>query len=68
MNNTDLRKHCYAMGYLDDEVGAFYDGYEKGKADSIDECIGIVKFYQNQYDGIYWAIRELEELKQNEND
>ena len=68
MNNTDLRKHCYAMGYSDDEVGAFYDGYEKGKADAIDECIGIVKFYQNQYDGIYWAIRELEELKQNEND
>ena len=35
MNNTDLRKHCYAMGYSDDEVGAFYDGYEKGRADAI---------------------------------
>lgn len=35
MDNTELRHHCYAMGYSDGEVGAFYDGYEKGKADGI---------------------------------
>ena len=23
MNNTDLRKHCYAMGYSDDEEIAY---------------------------------------------
>lgn len=29
----------------------------------IDECIDIVKFHSNEYDGIHWAIRELEHLK-----
>ena len=58
--NPQMLKSCTDTSYQ--------CGYQKGKADAIDECIGIVKFYQNQYDGIYWAIRELEELKQNEND
>lgn len=40
--------------------------YNKG----IDKCIEIVKFHENEYDGIFWALRELEELKEggeNEN-
>lgn len=41
MDNTELRHHCYAMGYSDGEVGAFYDGYEKGKADAIDEYVKL---------------------------
>ena len=30
---------------------------------AIDECIEIVKFYRNSYDGIEWAIRDMRELK-----
>lgn len=37
MSKSDLRSHCYAMGYSDGEVSAFYDGIEKGRADAIDE-------------------------------
>ena len=37
---------------------------EKVRQDAIKECIEIVKFYANQYDGIYWAIREMEDLKE----
>lgn len=34
----------------------------------IDECIAIVNFHKNEYDGICWAIRELEELKEKINE
>ena len=30
---------------------------------TIEECLAIVKFYENQYDGICWAIRDLEQMK-----
>ena len=36
---------------------------ESKPAYSIDEAIETVKFYRSQYDGIEWAIRDLEELK-----
>ena len=29
----------------------------------IDDCIKIVKFHRDSYDGIDWAIRDIEELK-----
>lgn len=35
--------------------------YERNKA--IDECLEIVKFYRNDWDGIEWAIRRIEEIK-----
>lgn len=35
---------------------------------AIDECIAIVNFHKNEYDGICWAIRELEELKEKINE
>ena len=37
------------------------------RADAIDECLGIVKFHANSYDGIFWAIREMENLKEQNN-
>lgn len=36
----------------------------KVRADAIDEYIKIVEFYENEYDGIFWACRELKELKE----
>lgn len=47
---------------------AYDKGYQQGRADAIDECLVIVKFHANSYDGIFWAIRELEKLKENENE
>ena len=34
---------------------------ERNKA--IDDCIKIVKFHRDSWDGIEWAIRDIEELK-----
>ena len=31
---------------------------------AIDECIKIVKFHRDSWDGIEWAIRDIEELKE----
>lgn len=39
----------------------------KVRADAIEECLNIVKFYENDYDGICWAIKELQELKEKNN-
>lgn len=33
-----------------------------GKTEGIKECIEIVKFYLNEWDGIYSALKELEDL------
>lgn len=56
MDNTDLRHHCYAMGYSDGEVGAFYDGYEKGRADAIDELVRMVaRYYTAQERAGYYS-------------
>ena len=30
---------------------------------AIDDCIKIIKFHRDNYDGIEWAIRDIEELK-----
>ena len=37
--------------------------YEKGYNKAIDECLEIVKFHKDNWDGIEWAIRHIEELK-----
>ena len=38
---------------------AIHNGYIK----AIDECIKIVKFHRDSWDGIEWSIRDIEELK-----
>lgn len=43
MSKSELRNHCYAMGYSDGEVSAFYDGIEKGRADAFDEVIRLAR-------------------------
>ena len=35
---------------------------------AVDNCLKILYFHQNEYDGIQWAIREIEELKEMERD
>ena len=33
---------------------------------AIEECLEIVKFHENNWDGIYWAIYDIEQLKESE--
>ena len=42
-------------------------GYNAGYNNAIDECIKIVKFHRDSWDGIEWAIRDIEELKAGAN-
>lgn len=42
MTREEIREHCNAYGYSDEEVGAFLDGIEYGKAEAIDECIKLI--------------------------
>ena len=49
-----------------DEYGNVIDLVEWEKqirADAIDECIKIVKFHRDSWDGIELAIRDIEDLK-----
>lgn len=39
---------------------------DRMKNHEIDECIKIVKFHKDNWDGIEWAIRDIEELKAGE--
>ena len=50
-----------------DEYGNIVDLVEWEKqirADAIDKCIKIVKFHRDSWDGIEWAIRDIEQLKE----
>ena len=50
-----------------DEYGNIVDLVEWEKkimAEAIDECLEIVKFHRDSWDGIEWAIRDIEELKE----
>lgn len=80
MDNTELRQNCYAMGYSDGEVGAFYDGYEKGKTKTIEEMETIVSEFNDYCDATecldcwmnsfdksclhQWIDKKLEQLKE----
>ena len=41
------------------------DKEKKIREKAIDDCIDIVKFYRDRYDGIEWAIRDIEKLRVN---
>ena len=53
-----------------DEYGNIIDLVEWEKQireTAIDECIKIVKFHRDSWDGIEWAIRDIEKLKAGAN-
>lgn len=39
MTREEIREHCNAYGYSDEEVGAFLDGMELGRAGVLDEFL-----------------------------
>ena len=52
------------MGELLTDYDRLFKQMEKQiRAETIDECLEIVKFYRNDWDGIEWAIRRIEEIK-----
>ena len=53
-----------------DEYGNIIDLVEWEKQireTAIDDCIKIVKFHRDSWNGIEWAIRDIEELKEGAN-
>ena len=42
--------------------------YSDGQRKGIEDCLKILCFHQNEWDGIHWAIREIEELKEMKSD
>ena len=75
----DWRKHKCKNGYnkesnaqdhFYDDCNVFKDLEEHEKQireTAIDECIKIVKFHRDSWNGIEWAIRDIEELKAGAN-
>ena len=53
------------MDQLQQEIisSIYNSGYTNGYNKAIDECLEIVKFLKDNWDGIEWAIRDIEELK-----
>ena len=50
-----------------DEYGNIVDLVEwenQIRAKAIDDCIDIVKFHRGTWDGIEWAIKDIEQLKE----
>ena len=43
-------------------------GYKTGYYKTIDKCLEIVKFHKDTWDGIEWAIKDIEDLKEREID
>ena len=43
-------------------------GYKTGYYKTIDKCLEIVKFHKDIWDGIEWAIKDIEDLKEREID
>lgn len=63
-----IRAEAYEKGRADGRIESFKSGYMNGIAYAIDECIQIVEYYTDAWDGIFMAIQELHELKENYND
>ena len=43
MTRKEIREHCNAYGYSDEEVGAFLDGMKLGRAEAEEEKEEILK-------------------------
>ena len=54
------------INYKEESVNRIMNEGSADYADILDECLKILYFHQNEYDGIQWAIREIEELKEME--
>lgn len=61
MTDEEQRLDKEDMDILDDLYKAYDDGYAKGKADAIDECIEALG-------NNIWDIAKLEQLKEQKND
>ena len=60
---TECIKSVYLANKSIDMIDAVNKGYADGYNKAIDDCLEIVKFYKDDWDGIEWAIRYIEELK-----
>ena len=64
---TECNKSVYLANKSIDKIDAVNKGYEDGYNKAIDKCLEIVKFHKDNWDGIEWAIRDIEELREGGN-
>ena len=67
-NKMVVRVDVENMDSIKDKIEGLSRYAENQYNKAIDDCIKIVKFYRDSWDGIEWAIRDIEELKERESD
>ena len=67
-NKMVVRVDVENMDSIKDKIEELSRYAENQYNKAIDDCIKIVKFYRDSWDGIEWAIRDIEELKERESD
>ena len=65
-NKMVVRVDVENMDSIRDNIEELSKYAESQYNKAIDECIKIVKFHRDSWDGIEWAIRDIEELKAGE--
>ena len=60
---TECPKSVYLSNKSIDMIDAVNKGYTDGYNKAIDECLEIVKFHRDNWYGIEWAIKDIEELR-----
>lgn len=60
---VEVDKLCDSLEYKFYYDRLFKQIEKQIRTEAIDECLEIVKSYRNDWDGIEWAIREIDELK-----
>ena len=58
-----LQSICESLEYKFYYDRLFKQMEKQIREDAINDCVDIVKFYRTSFDGIEWAIRDIEELK-----
>ena len=67
-NKMVVRVDVENMDSIKDKIDELSRYTENQYNKAIDDCIKIVKFYRDSWDGIEWAIRDIEELKERGSD
>ena len=63
---TEFPKSAYLLNNSSYMIEAVNKGYACGYNKAIDECLEIVKFHKDNWDGIEWAIKDIEGLKEGD--
>lgn len=63
LHEQSLQSICESLEYKFYYDRLFKQMEKQIREDAINDCVEIVKFYRTSFDGIEWAIRDMEQLK-----